>query len=231
VQFWYPAELDLDSKPAAWLDNMDVMAPALAAKLNLPSFFLDHIKYAKTYAVTNASLPNSETKYPLLLFSHGWEGFKSQNTYQVEELASHGYIVAAPDHTYGAIATVFPDGSIVPNNPEALPVSADISDDEFLSAAQILGEQWAGDLSFIVDSLENPGGDYQLDVLANNIDFTRIGVLGHSTGGGAAIQFCATDARCQAAFGMDPTWTRYQYKFKPKISTNLTWQCSVNLGR
>jgi dienelactone hydrolase len=204
VQFWYPAELDPDAKPSPWLDNMDVMAPALAAKLNLPSFFLDHIKYAQTHALTNASLPNSESKFPLLLFSHGWGGFKSQNTYQVEELASHGYIVAAPDHTYGAIASVFPDGSIALNNPEALPVEAEISDSEFLSAAQTLGDQWAGDLSFIVDSLENPGGDYQLDVLANKIDFNRIGVLGHSTGGGAAIQFCATDARCQAALGMDP---------------------------
>ena len=127
VQFWYPAALDPGAKPAPWLDDMDVMAPALAAKLNLPSFFLYHIKYADTYAFTNASPQKSETKYPLLLFSHGWGGFKSQNTYQVEELASHGYVIAAPDHTYGAIATVFPDGSIALNNPEALPGAAEIS--------------------------------------------------------------------------------------------------------
>ncbi|MFN2237426.1 MAG: alpha/beta hydrolase family protein [Anaerolineales bacterium] len=204
VQIWYPAELDPDAKPALWLDNMEVMAPALAAKLNLPSFFLDHIKYAQTHALTNAPLLNSGSKYPLLLFSHGWGGFKSQNTYQVEELASHGYIVAAPDHTYGAIASVFPDGSIALNNPDALPVDAEMPENEFLSAAQILGDQWAGDLGFVIDSLENPGVNYQLDVLGQNIDFTRVGVLGHSTGGGAAIEFCATDARCQAALGMDP---------------------------
>jgi len=35
-------------------------------------------------------------------------------------------------------------------------------------------------------------------------DFNRIGVYGHSTGGGAAIQFCGTDSRCQAVLGMDP---------------------------
>lgn len=204
VQFWYPAELDPDAKPSPWLDDMDVMAPALAAKLNLPSFFLDHVKYAKSHAFTNASFPDSESKYPLLLFSHGWGGFKSQNTYQVEELASHRYIVAAPDHTYGAIASVLPDGRIALNYPEALPSEAEISDYEFLSAAQILGDQWAGDLSFLVDSLENPDADHLMKMLAGHIDFTRIGVLGHSTGGGAAIQFCATDARCQAALGMDP---------------------------
>jgi hypothetical protein len=29
-------------------------------------------------------------------------------------------------------------------------------------------------------------------------------VYGHSTGGGAAIQFCGTDTRCKAVLGMDP---------------------------
>ncbi|HSK65763.1 MAG TPA: hypothetical protein VK888_02465, partial [Anaerolineales bacterium] len=36
------------------------------------------------------------------------------------------------------------------------------------------------------------------------LDLSRVGVYGHSTGGGAAIQFCATDPRCQALLGQDP---------------------------
>ena len=48
-------------------------------------------------------------------------------------------------------------------------------------------------------TIDDPAGQ-----LANHLDFTRIGVLGHSTGGGAAIQFCATDQRCKAGLGMDP---------------------------
>jgi hypothetical protein len=32
----------------------------------------------------------------------------------------------------------------------------------------------------------------------------RIGIYGHSTGGGAAIQFCGIDPRCKAVLGMDP---------------------------
>jgi hypothetical protein len=38
----------------------------------------------------------------------------------------------------------------------------------------------------------------------NAVDLSRLGVYGHSTGGGAAIQFCGTDPRCQALLGMDP---------------------------
>ncbi len=32
----------------------------------------------------------------------------------------------------------------------------------------------------------------------------RVGAYGHSTGGGAAIQFCGTDPRCKALLGQDP---------------------------
>ena len=204
VQIWYPAEPVRGAKPALWLENMDVMGPAIASYLDLPSFFLDHVKYAQTNAITDAPVAVEQVQYPLLLFSHGWGGFKAQNTYQVEELASHGYILAAPDHTYGATATVFPDGTVALNNPEALPSESGLSDNEFLAAAQILGEQWSGDLSFILDTLKHLQPDDPASQLVNRIDFARIGAFGHSTGGGAAFQFCTSDERCQAVLGMDP---------------------------
>ena len=204
VQIWYPAETVRGAKPAPWLENMDVMGPAIAGHLDLPAFFLEHVKYARTHAIADAPVSGGETQYPLLLFSHGWGGFRAQNTYQVEELASHGYVVAAPDHTYGAIATVFSDGGVALNNPSALPYETGLSDEVYLTAAQTLGTQWAGDLSFILDTLANLKPGDPAGQLTNRLDFTRIGVMGHSTGGGAAIQFCATDARCQAVLGMDP---------------------------
>jgi predicted dienelactone hydrolase len=204
VQIWYPANPEKGAKRAPWMENMDVMGPAIASRINLPTYILDHVKYSRTHAITNAPFSEAQTQFPLLLFSHGWGGFKTQNTYQVEELTSHGYVVVAPDHTYGATATVFPDGHVALNNPNALPVGMNLSEEEFLTAARLLGKQWAGDLSFILDTFENVVPDEPIGQLARRIDFARVGVLGHSTGGGAAIQFCATDLRCQAALGMDP---------------------------
>ena len=204
VQIWYPALPGEGVNPGPWMENTEALAPAIASYLGLPSFFLDHIKYANSHSYSEAPIKDIDEKYPVLLFSHGWDGFRSQNSYQVENLASHGFIVIAPDHSYGAVATVLPDGEIITNNPTALPSRMDLPEDQFIPAANRLGQQWAGDLSYIIDYM---GGDLSEGFLRDVIsvmDFSKIGVLGHSTGGGAAIQFCVQDSRCKALFGMDP---------------------------
>jgi predicted dienelactone hydrolase len=107
VQIWYPAQPTPSASFAPWLDRVDVLGPALAARLNLPSFFLDHLKYVNTQSYRDAPVSPAEARYPVLLFSHGWGGFRAQNTHQAELLASHGYVVVTLAHTYDAAATVF----------------------------------------------------------------------------------------------------------------------------
>jgi pimeloyl-ACP methyl ester carboxylesterase len=137
----------------------------------------------------------------VILFSHGWNGFNAQNTSQALELASHGYIVIGIQHTYGAVVTVFPDGTVAPNNPNALPKDAD--DPNYEVVARKLVHQWAGDMTFVLDQFA--GLNQEADsIFFNRLDLERVGVYGHSTGGGAAIQFCSTDLRCKAILAMDP---------------------------
>jgi predicted dienelactone hydrolase len=50
----------------------------------------------------------------VLIFSHGYTGYIGQNTPQVEELVSRGYVVASIGHTGEAAAVPFPDGRVVP---------------------------------------------------------------------------------------------------------------------
>ncbi|MFT4978869.1 MAG: putative dienelactone hydrolase [Myxococcota bacterium] len=40
---------------------------------------------------------------PVVVFSHGYGGIRWQTSFFMEHLASHGYVVAAPDHTYNTI--------------------------------------------------------------------------------------------------------------------------------
>jgi len=202
VQLWYPAEAGTGKGHAPWVESADVIAPAIAGWLGLPSFFLDHLTLAVSPALLEASLPPGGERYPVILFSHGYGGFRAQNSNQVIELASQGYVVAAVEHTYGAVVTVFPDGRVANHNPDTLPEG--LNEAENLQATLRLGDQWASDLSFLLDTLEGLNRDANGSRFAGRLDLSHLAAMGHSTGGGAAIEFCRRDSRCQAVLGMDP---------------------------
>ncbi|HUE97818.1 MAG TPA: hypothetical protein VMN99_01110 [Anaerolineales bacterium] len=201
IQVWYPSEISSSDERAPWISHADIYAPAIATYINMPSFFLDHLALVEMPAYKESNVAPTNEGYPVILFSHGWNGFNAQNTGQAIELASHGYVVAGIQHTYGAVITMFNDGSIAYNNPSALPGGA--PDEEYEAAAQKLVDQWAGDLAYALDFLQEQTNDPE-SPFYESLDLSRAGVYGHSTGGGAAIQFCGTDARCKALLGMDP---------------------------
>ncbi|MCJ7724289.1 MAG: hypothetical protein MUP03_09160 [Anaerolineales bacterium] len=201
IQVWYPTSETPGAKTAPWMEHPEVVAPAISRYLKLPSFFLDHLKYARSDSIPDAPLASDQPKYPVLLFSHGWNGFRAQNTFQMQELASHGYIVVGLEHTYGAVVTVFPDGQIAMNSPTALP--SGVKEETYDRAARVLVDQWASDLGFVLDTLNQLNTFDREHGFAKRLDLERVGVFGHSTGGGAAVEFCSRDPRCKAGLGMD----------------------------
>jgi predicted dienelactone hydrolase len=202
VQVWYPAEVTTTTKNAPWMSKSKIYTRAISKYLELPSFFLDHLSLSISPAYLDMPLAKTSKPYPLILFSHGWGGFSAQNTGQAVELASRGYVVIGMQHTYGAIVTVFPDGTVALNNPKALPRDPDDPNNNEVVARKLV-DQWSGDMAFVLDQFQ--GFDKEAGSLFfQKLDMERIGVYGHSTGGGAAIQFCGVDPRCKATLGMDP---------------------------
>ena len=205
IQVWYPALPATGASVAYWMPNAEIVAPAIARWLHLPDFFLNHLELARTSSYESAPLDKSGGPYPVLVFSHGWGGFRAQNTFQFQELASQGYVVVGMEHTYGTAVTVFPDGQVAYNNPEALP--AELSGDAYDQAARKLVGQWSGDIGFALDTLGKLNASDPQGILQGSMDLNKVGVFGHSTGGGATIQFCGTDSRCKAGLTMDAFMT------------------------
>lgn len=209
IQVWYPAEVGTSTEKARWMDNAEIYAPAVSQEIGMPPFFLGHLALVKVPAYVEAKIIKVNPGFPIILFSHGWNGFNAQNTGQALQLASHGYVVVGVQHTYGAVITVFEDGTVANNNPSALP--SGVPDDEYEKAANKLVDQWAGDLGFALDFLEDQNADSKSPFF-ETLDTSRIGVYGHSTGGGAAIQYSGTDARCKAVLGQDPFMRPVSYE-------------------
>lgn len=206
AQVWYPADAPVSAPRAPYMEQLDAGGPVIARQFNLPAFALNHIRLAVTHSYQNPPVSTAQAAFPVLLFSHGWTGMRNQNTFQVEELVSHGYIVLAVDHTYGAAFTVLADGTVLFNDPQLIPGDSQ-TPAEFDQAVRPLGLMWVDDLRFELDQLERLSSGELPSVLQGRIDLQRIGALGHSTGGGAVAELCAVDARCKAGLSMD-AWLR-----------------------
>ncbi len=200
VQAWYPAvPPPLETAPAPWLPEATENASLLSGFFNLPGFFFSHIPLAKTHSYNDLPvLPGGP--YPVLIFSHGWDGFRQQSTYQMEELASRGYIVLAPDYAYGALVTRYSNGDVAYNNPAALPKN--VPSDQYEIAARKLVAQWSEDIGYTLDYFAAQNAEAN-SPFYQRLDMEKVGAFGHSTGGGATIQFCASDPRCKAGFTED----------------------------
>ena len=200
AQVWYPGTDPIGLDPVPWSEDWDVVAPAMARSLLLPSWFLNHSQYVESH--TYSSLAVAAGTYPVVIYSHGWTGFRTIAINQIETLVSNGYIVIAPDHTYGSVATRFPNGDVVGYDPGALPDEELVSPDVYAAASGDLVFTFAADLVTILDALDQ-GVDGPFGSLVSSADLTRIGIYGHSTGGGAAIKVCLEDERCDAVLGLD----------------------------
>jgi hypothetical protein len=201
AQVWYPAEPNAEAEPVPWSEDWDIQAPAMAARLGLPGWFFNHTRFTESHSEPSA--PVAPGTFPVVVYSHGWTGFRTIAVNQLEALASNGFMVIAIDHTYEAATVRFPDGEVVDYDPAALPDAGEVGDEAYHDATQTLEEVLTDDLTTVIDALEEgEGGPF--GAIAASADVTRLGVYGHTTGGGAAVSFCLQDERCDAVLGLDP---------------------------
>ncbi|MFU8888211.1 MAG: hypothetical protein ACNA8N_06410 [Trueperaceae bacterium] len=204
ARLWYPVAAD--PPPAAdapWAERADVVLPAMAARGGLPAFAFGHLALVRTHATWLAELaPAPEASgWPLVVFDHGLGGFRQQNTFLVEELASHGAVVAAIDHPGDALGTSLPDGATLPY--VGLP-AADTPG--YADAVAAMGSRWRADTLTLLRVLRDllPVGD--LAAFAGALDLERVVAAGHSTGGGVAVEVCHAWDGCVAVLALDPWW-------------------------
>lgn len=156
-----------------------------------------------THSYKDAPVAASTNPFPVLLFNPAWQGQRTQNTYQTEDLASHGFVVAAIDHTYNSTPVAFPDGRVI----WATDIH-DITDFDHTTVAQQISianrevHVEAGDDILTLDYLSaedsNPASQWFRRVNADNA-----GAFGHSFGGAVAGQTCYQDSRVKAAIDED----------------------------
>lgn len=199
VRIWYPASKDAKGTRAPYVPDSEVYTKAFQQESGLPQLFLTSLGQAPTHAVQHAALSNAEASYPVIIFSHGFRGFEGQNMFQVEQLVSHGYIVAGINHTYDSMASIFPDGRVALFDS----VKNLESEIEPLEKTDRTNEVWVNDARFVLDQLEQLATDDPDQRFKGRIDMSRVGMFGHSFGGAATVQILLSDPRVLAGINMD----------------------------
>ncbi len=123
----------------------------------------------------------------------------------IENLVSHGYVVASIEHTYTAGAVWFPDGRVIVQRNDSPP--AGLSQPErmqwMMKRLSTGINEGAADVRFVIDRLTQINQDKQQFPLAGAIDLTRVAAMGHSGGAEFVARACQQDSRIKACVDLD----------------------------
>ena len=176
VEVWYPATAaDVAGQPEATYDVSEWLPPAL--KKLLPAGF--SVTYPSGGVRGVAVAPG---RFPLVVFSHGYAGFRDQSTFLTARLASWGFVVAAPDHDSRDLTEVL-GGVAATGETEK---TTDVQDLEATIALMRFKDTQPANSS----------------VFHGHIDTALVGAVGHSAGGGAVEALAAADKHVTTFIGL-----------------------------
>lgn len=126
-------------------------------------------------------LPPAPGSFPLVAFSHGNSGLRRQSTFLTTHLASHGFVVVAPDH----VGNTFPE-------------MLNLDEEARKEVHRFIRARRPGDLRAAIDAA------LAATPRVPEVDASRIGALGHSFGGWTVFKLPAVDPRVRAVCGLAP---------------------------
>ncbi|KAG0130233.1 hypothetical protein HOY82DRAFT_562755 [Tuber indicum] len=165
--------------------------------------------YETTFELPNGTIKNITTnsyygaplKSPnvkLILFSTGFGASRYVYATLAEDLASHGYMVAALDATYDSAVVVFPDGKIAVADPEN--VTGNVTAEEVTKYY----DERVKDVVFTIKSLSMPSLTSVIPgVGAKGLKVERVGIFGHSLGGATSAGVMAAEDTILGGVNLD----------------------------
>ncbi len=211
VYLWYPSARGAAGETAAYLPGAKQMDADRDVQHQMKEEYgalwpLMVSGKIKSHAIEDAPASITPQQFPVVLLSHGLGGTGLEYTSLIEDLVSHGYVVAAIEHTYTASAVVFPDGKVVPAHHDTEPAGLSSAQrwQRMMDSAGLLIRQGAEDVLFVINKLTelNKSGA-QGFLLRGRLDPNRLAAVGHSAGGAFATGACQLDARIHACVSLD----------------------------
>jgi len=183
VDVWYPARQQYKDGPF-W--KLDMIAESQGEDLGDRRAELESYGFPEfdTELVRDAEPDIGNGPYPVILFSHGANGIRFQSVFYTTHLASHGYVVAAPDHLFNTLWDILRDGyseaSVIASAPDR-----------------------PKDMSFLLDRLTEMNDDPE-NPFYRSMDLENVGITGHSFGGFTSVATPCNDERFKVSVPHSP---------------------------
>lgn len=193
--------------------DIELWYPAVNAVrgLDLDERSQDKFELAPGFEQSQAAVRDAAVRlgsFPLIVFSHGYSSHRRQSTFLCTHLASHGYVVAAPDHVGNTIHDVL----------NMMMKGVKVDDPQQLVEATVADRP--ADVSHIIDQLL---GGHPEDV-ARIIDRNKVGMTGHSFGGWTTLATTPRDSRIAVAMPLAPAgWSKNQRGDTLRKALDFDW--------
>ncbi|MGD1107867.1 MAG: hypothetical protein ABR865_12550 [Terracidiphilus sp.] len=221
---WYPTEPSaIDGKATApYLPGFDLVrskiGPSDISDMFRPATYEGPRSIPETVVVEGAPIAAGRQKFPLLLFAHGWGNPTFLYTAELEDIVSHGYIVAAIDHPYDTTYTLFPDGDTTFFAQESFNREVAKQPHGLSAYTKERVEVMAQDNQYALTQLLKYVATRKLNApFYKRIDAGKIGAFGHSIGGLTAARTCQIEPRVKACMDQDST----DYRGSPFVVSDL----------
>ncbi len=191
IEVWYPAIIPASKQ------EIEVYTQVLGRKGARPIVPFTF----KGRALRNAEVNKSNSKYPLIILSHGYVGSRFLFTYLAENLASKGYVVASIDHT----------------------------DSTYKDAANFTSTlvNRSLDQLFVLNEIDRLSKLDSQSFLSGIVDTDNTGLIGYSMGGYGALNTTGAGYSAKAV-GLFKSLTGGSTLLDNRTSTNKSYKNSID---
>jgi dienelactone hydrolase len=215
AQVWYPTDVQSTGcSPYLSKTRTNLAANKLLNLLFRLTFSKSLLGRITTTAAVNVILSDCPEGFPVVLFSPGFSGSISINTFYALEFASRGFIVVGINHPGSCVGTMLSDGTQIEFAEVDPAVFADADRVEAL-VQKMTGEQ-AQNMSKVLDKLISLN-DTADSLLYQKINVHQVFAAGHSVGGASSFIACGQDSRITKGVNLDGYFvdvpgTNYDYR-------------------
>ncbi|HMD01737.1 MAG TPA: dienelactone hydrolase family protein [Candidatus Baltobacteraceae bacterium] len=153
-------------------------------------------RFVRTHASQDVALAAGNERFPVIVYVAGWGGQRTDNTILAEELASHGFVVAA-------LSDLIYDEPPSPDLAKPPDFSSQGAYEATLWRAQTRLAYETRRVSEVLDELQRLARRDPAGRFTNRLRLSGSGVVGFSFGGAVALAACGRDPRCTASVDID----------------------------